>query len=196
MNTSFFIVLFSLLAFYEISAKSGGGGGRGGGGRGSSGARSSSRSFSRSGGAGGGKFHSSSSRSSYLNYDSSAFRSNVFKPTTSNSYFATGTSGSTHVIIQPATPIIYDNHHYYWHGYYRSHPEKPTICEYSISDEDGELFNVTFANSTKPKSITFGCGSSERCCGMECCNNIGDWLGVAIWFIVILVVICYSCCKD
>ncbi|KAF1750642.1 hypothetical protein GCK72_017193 [Caenorhabditis remanei] len=197
MNISSFILLFSSLLLYEINAKSGGGGGRGGGGRGSSGARSSSRSFSKSGSSGGGKFHSSSSQTTYQNFDSSAFRSNVFTPSRSSTYFTTGgTTGNTYIISQPATPIIYDNHHYYWHGYYRSRPEKETYCEYAIGDEDGELRNVTFANGTSPKFLTFGCGHYERCCGMTCCSMLGDFLGTIIWLAMFGVAIWLCCCKN
>ncbi|CAO4380388.1 unnamed protein product [Caenorhabditis nigoni] len=193
MNISLSILLVSILFAHEISAKSGGrgggGGGRGGGGRGSSGSRSA---FSRSGSSGGGKYHSSSSHSNYINYDSSAFRSSVFKPSTSKTYFSTGTSTNTYVINQPATPIIYDNHYYYWHGHYHSHPEKKTYCEYAISEEDGELYNVTYGNGTRPKYLTFGCGSYEKCCGLSCCSSIGDWMALSIWFLIFFLACCFG----
>ncbi|EGT37582.1 hypothetical protein CAEBREN_01140 [Caenorhabditis brenneri] len=188
MNILPVISFLLLLSLDKCGARSGGGGGRGGGGRG----RSGSRSFSRSGG---GKFHSSSSHS-YINHDSSAFRSNVFKPSTSNSYFSTGTTGTTYVISQPATPIIYDNHYYYWHGYYRHRPEKKTVCEYTITSEDGELFNVTFSNGTSPKAITFGCGSFETCCGMSCCGTVGTWIVIIICVLFVVVALTYGCIGD
>uniref|UniRef100_A0A1I7UKF2 CX domain-containing protein n=1 Tax=Caenorhabditis tropicalis TaxID=1561998 RepID=A0A1I7UKF2_9PELO len=158
--------VFSLIFLLSLEKCNGRSGGRGG---------SRGRSYSRSGG--GGKFHSSSSHS-YINHDSSGLRSTLFKPSTSNSYFSTGTTGNTYIISQPATPIIYDNHYYYWHGYYHSRPEKKTVCEYTITEEDGELFNVTFSNGTTPKSMTFGCGSFETCCGMTCCSTLGTWIAM------------------
>ncbi|KAF1750643.1 hypothetical protein GCK72_017194 [Caenorhabditis remanei] len=170
MNVSpIFSILLLLILKEKCSARSGGRGG--GGARGRSSYHSS----------GGGKFHSSSSHSSYIHHDSSAFRSTVFKPSTSNSYFSSssGTHGNTYIISQPATPIIYDNHYYYWHGYYHSHPSHKLVCQYTISQEDGELFNVTFSNGTSPKSITFGCGSFETCCGMTCCSTLGTWIAVS-----------------
>ncbi|CAI2353814.1 unnamed protein product [Caenorhabditis sp. 36 PRJEB53466] len=196
MNISFFFfTFFFVLIFDETLAKSGGHGGRGGGGRGSSGARSSS--FSRSRSSGGGKYHSSTSYSSYVHYDSSAFRSSVLeKSSPSGPYFTTSTSGHTYIINQPSTPIIYDNHHYYWHGHYHSGPTKRTVCEYAISDEDGWLMNVTYSNGTSPKALVFECGNWEKCCGMGCCNSVGDWIGFAIWFIFVIFVVTYICCKD
>ncbi|UMM36450.1 hypothetical protein L5515_008609 [Caenorhabditis briggsae] len=145
-----------------------------------------------SGSSGGGKYHSSSSHSNYINYDSSSFRSSVFNPSTSKTYFSTGTTTNTFVINQPATPIIYDNHYYYWHGHYHSHPEKKTYCEYAISEEDGELYNVTYENGTRPKYLTFGCGSYEKCCGLSCCSSIGDWMALSIWFLIFFLACCFG----
>lgn len=81
-------------------------------------------------------------------------------------------------------------------------PERPHMCEYQITDDDQELRNVTFSNGTKPTTLTFGCTSSESCCGMECCSNT-SWVTIILIIvgIVLIIILCVWCnskgyCRD
>uniref|UniRef100_A0A1I7UKE9 CX domain-containing protein n=2 Tax=Caenorhabditis tropicalis TaxID=1561998 RepID=A0A1I7UKE9_9PELO len=190
MNIFFFISLFFIFFYYEISAK--GGGGRGGGGRGSSGSRSSSKSSSgsrSSGGIGGAR---SSNREMW---DSLDINRDAFKPSMFKSHFSVGTTANTFIINKPELPIIHNNHHYFWFGYYRNVSDKNKLCEHTIDENDGELFNVTFANGTRPKIIQFGCGGYDICCDMRCCGPIANLIGSILWLLAVIIAIRYGCCR-
>ncbi|EFO86986.1 hypothetical protein CRE_19354 [Caenorhabditis remanei] len=195
------LLLFScLLNQYDAKGSSGGG-------RGSSGARSSSsfssssRSSGSSFGSSGGSYSrpsvgSSSYRSGNAQYNTN-FRQNVFHTTTTTTMFSYSPLTHTHVIISPVTPLYFGSYHYYWGGHYVHAPERPQQCEYTITDDDQELRNVTFSNGTKPTTLTFGCKSSESCCGLECCTSSSTWITIIVIIvgIVLLIVACSWCNK-
>ncbi|CCD67672.1 CX domain-containing protein [Caenorhabditis elegans] len=177
-----FLLICSLLS-RSIDARGGGGrGGGGGGARGGVGGRGGGGSF-RSGGA---RSSSSSFRGGSSHY-SSSFRQNVFHTSSTAKTFAYSPMTRTHLIISPASPMIYGNYHYYWAGHHVNTTEKPYKCDYQISDEDMELRNVTFANGTRPANITFGCAEYQICCGMECCTGLSDLEGFMVLIGAILV---------
>ncbi|CCD67675.1 CX domain-containing protein [Caenorhabditis elegans] len=176
-----FLLIFSLLG-RNLDARGGRGRGGGGGGRGSSGARGGVGGRGGGGrGGGGGGFRSGGARSSFSSFRggsshySSSFRQNVFHTSSTSRTFVFSPMTRTIVIISPASPMIYENNHYYWAGHHVNTTEKPYKCDYQITYEDMELRHVTFANGTKPGNITFGCAEYQSCCGMECCTELSDF---------------------
>ncbi|ULT90676.1 hypothetical protein L3Y34_008775 [Caenorhabditis briggsae] len=195
------LLLFVLLSHYRTDAKGSMGGGRGGGGARSSsfssGSRSSGSSFSSSSGSYSRPSTGTSSyRSGNTQYNSN-FRQNVFHSSTSTTTFMYSPMTHSHVIISPITPIYFGSYHYYWGGHYVHSPERPQTCEYTITEDDQELRNVTFSNGTKPTTLNFGCKSSESCCGLECCSNNSTLITIVVIFvgIVVLIMVCSWCSK-
>ncbi|EGT37562.1 hypothetical protein CAEBREN_08868 [Caenorhabditis brenneri] len=196
------LLLFSILGHNFSEAKRSSGGGRG-----SSGARSSS-SFSSGSRSSGSSFSSSGSsysrpstgtssyRSGNTQYNSN-FRQNVFHSSTTSTTFMYSPMTHTNVIISPITPIYFGSYHYYWGGHYVHTNERPQMCEYSITEDDQELRNVTFSNGTKPTTLTFGCRSSESCCGLECCTSSSTWITIVVIIvgIVCMIMVCSWCSK-
>lgn len=198
------LLLLSTLLLPLADSKGGsGGGGRGGGGARSSssfssGSRSSGSSFSSSGSSSYSRpsTGTSSFRSGNTQYNSN-FRQNVFHTTSTSTIFMSSPLTHSHVIISPVTPIYFGSYNYYWGGHYVHSSDRPQTCDYTITDDDQELKNVTFSNGTKPTTLTFGCKSSESCCGLECCSNNSTWITIVVIIvgIVLLVMVCSWCSK-
>uniref|UniRef100_A0A1I7T5V6 CX domain-containing protein n=1 Tax=Caenorhabditis tropicalis TaxID=1561998 RepID=A0A1I7T5V6_9PELO len=208
-------ILLTLLCF-DVDGRGGGGRGGGGGGRGGGGARAGvgrgggigasgvrgSSSFSGGYRSGSGGWKAGSSSSAHT-YGSSSFRSTIFAPSYSQSHSPIFTSSLTNymIISSLSRPILYDNRQYYWsssHAQEKLSPEQyPTLCEYQIGPDDGQLQNVTFANGTSAKSLYFGCpGSMVQCCGLYCCHNIAQYVFMIIMGIVISVAIFFMICGE
>lgn len=103
-----------------------------------------------------------------------SFRQNLFHIRSTAKLFSYSPITRTHVIISPASPIIYGDYHYYWEGHHVYTTQKPDKCDYQIIDKDKELRNITFANGTRPAIITFGCAEYTYCCGLECCTGLSQ----------------------
>uniref|UniRef100_A0A1I7UKG2 CX domain-containing protein n=1 Tax=Caenorhabditis tropicalis TaxID=1561998 RepID=A0A1I7UKG2_9PELO len=71
------------------------------------------------------------------------------------------------------------------------------VLERAVTEDDQELRNVTFSNGTKPTTLSFGCKSSESCCGLECCSNSSTLITIVLLIvgIVLLIMGCSWCNK-
>ncbi|CCD67673.1 CX domain-containing protein [Caenorhabditis elegans] len=132
-----------------------------------------------------------------------SFRQNLFHIRSTAKLFSYSPITRTHVIISPASPIIYGDYHYYWEGHHVYTTQKPDKCDYQIIDKDKELRNITFANGTRPAIITFGCAEYTYCCGLECCTGLSQLeeglfligVSLAVLFLAVITVLLDKCKK-
>lgn len=125
--------------------------------------------------SGTGGWKTSTKSSDTNNYGTSSLRSTIFSPGYRHSPLTAAL-----VITSVTTPLEYDNRQYYWSEPYArermSAHSYPTICEYQIGPDDGELQKVTFSNGTAAGFLYFGCSEdTETCCGVYCCHDLGKY---------------------